>query len=102
MKLFDTTLRAGEQSAGVHLTPAEKASFASRLEAAGVDAIDAGFPDASRVDWEDVQAVAEATNTATLSFTLRVGKPRPIRHSQSAIQRALLKVNIPSMKSSST
>ena len=67
MKLFDTTLRDGEQSAGVHLTPPQKASFADQLEAAGIDVIDAGFPYASEVDWKGVQAVAEATDTVTLS-----------------------------------
>ena len=67
VRLFDTTLRDGEQSAGVHLTPPQKAIFAGQLEAAGVDVIDAGFPYASEVDWKGVQAVAEATESVTLS-----------------------------------
>ena len=42
--IFDTTLRDGEQSAGAAMTVDEKLEVARRLEAMGVDIIEAGFP----------------------------------------------------------
>ncbi|HIS29693.1 MAG TPA: hypothetical protein IAA78_09555, partial [Candidatus Avamphibacillus intestinigallinarum] len=44
IQIFDTTLRDGEQSPGVHLTLEEKVEIAKQLEALGVDRIEAGFP----------------------------------------------------------
>jgi len=67
MKIFDSTLRDGEQAAGIYLTPQQKAQYAVQLELAGVNTIDAGFPFASQVDWEGVRAVAEATEKVTVS-----------------------------------
>jgi len=67
MDLFETTLRDGEQAAGIHLTPAQKAHLAAQLEASGVDVIDAGFPFASAVDWQGVREVAAATETVRVS-----------------------------------
>lgn len=56
--IFDTTLRDGEQSAGVAFTPAEKVEIAKQLEKLGVDIIEAGFPCSTPGDLEAVQAVA--------------------------------------------
>jgi hypothetical protein len=42
--LYDTTLRDGEQTIGVVLSPAQKLEIAQALDAAGVDRIEAGFP----------------------------------------------------------
>ena len=53
--LYDTTLRDGEQTVGVVLTPEQKVEIASALAAAGVDRIEAGFP---RVSVEDAQAIS--------------------------------------------
>jgi 2-isopropylmalate synthase len=58
--IFDTTLRDGEQSAGVSFTLQDKLEIASRLAAAGVDVIEAGFPSASPAELASVRAVAEA------------------------------------------
>jgi isopropylmalate/homocitrate/citramalate synthase len=52
--LYDTTLRDGEQSVGVVLSPEEKVEIASALDRAGVDRIEAGFP---RVSAEDATAI---------------------------------------------
>jgi|TARA_B100000315_G_C14549431_1_gene574969 2-isopropylmalate synthase len=71
MKIFETTLRDGEQAAIIHLQPDQKAVIASDLEAMGCDIIDAGFPIASRPDWEGARAVAEATRTCRLSVLAR-------------------------------
>src|ERR1700758_3536596 len=56
--IFDTTLRDGEQSPGCSMTQPEKLRVARALEELGVDVIEAGFPAASRGDFESVQAVA--------------------------------------------
>ena len=56
--IFDTTLRDGEQSPGCSMAQPEKLRVARALADLGVDVIEAGFPAASRGDWESVNAVA--------------------------------------------
>src|SRR6202161_988829 len=56
--IFDTTLRDGEQAPGCSMTQPEKLRVARALGDLGVDVIEAGFPAASRGDWESVNAVA--------------------------------------------
>src|SRR6204780_834773 len=56
--IFDTTLRDGEQAPGCSMTQPEKLRVARALAELGVDIIEAGFPAASRGDWEAVNAVA--------------------------------------------
>src|SRR5437868_4045707 len=56
--IFDTTLRDGEQSPGCSMTQPEKLRVARALADLGVDVIEAGFPAASRGDFEAVSAVA--------------------------------------------
>src|SRR4029450_10231846 len=56
--IFDTTLRDGEQSPGCTMTQPEKLRVALALAELGVDIIEAGFPAASRGDWESVQSIA--------------------------------------------
>jgi isopropylmalate/homocitrate/citramalate synthase len=58
--LYDTTLRDGEQSVGVVLTPEEKLEIARALDAAGADRIEAGFPRVSADDWRAVELVSQA------------------------------------------
>ena len=58
VRIFDTTLRDGEQSPGATLTLAEKVEIAHALEAMGVDIIEAGFPIASNGDFESVKTIA--------------------------------------------
>ena len=53
--IFDTTLRDGEQSPGCSMTQPEKLRVAKALAELRVDIIEAGFPAASRGDWEAVQ-----------------------------------------------
>ncbi|MDP9453974.1 MAG: 2-isopropylmalate synthase, partial [Actinomycetota bacterium] len=52
--IFDTTLRDGEQSPGISLDAAEKLEIAEQLARLGVDVLEAGFPVASRGDFEAV------------------------------------------------
>ncbi len=64
VRIFDTTLRDGEQSPGATLTLPEKLEIARQLEALGVDIIEAGFPIASNGDFESVKAIgAEITKS---------------------------------------
>ncbi|MBV8147218.1 MAG: 2-isopropylmalate synthase, partial [Gammaproteobacteria bacterium] len=56
--IFDTTLRDGEQSPGCSMTQPEKLRVARALAELGVDVIEAGFPAASRGDFDSVTAVA--------------------------------------------
>ena len=58
--LYDTTLRDGEQSVGVVLSPEDKLEIAIALDAAGIDRIEAGFPRVSAEDWRAVELVNSA------------------------------------------
>ena len=64
--IFDTTLRDGEQSPGASMTLEEKLRIATTLEELGVDVIEAGFPFASKGDFEAVQSVAKHLKTTTV------------------------------------
>jgi 2-isopropylmalate synthase len=64
VRVFDTTLRDGEQSPGCTMTRDEKLAIARQLARLEVDIIEAGFPAASRGDWEAVQAIAREIGTA--------------------------------------
>jgi isopropylmalate/homocitrate/citramalate synthase len=57
---YDTTLRDGEQTVGVVLTPEEKLEIARGLSDAGVERIEAGFPRVSEDDWEAVRLISAA------------------------------------------
>jgi 2-isopropylmalate synthase len=58
VRIFDTTLRDGEQSPGISLNQQEKLEIAHQLTRLGVDVIEAGFPITSPGDFESVQAIA--------------------------------------------
>jgi isopropylmalate/homocitrate/citramalate synthase len=58
--LYDTTLRDGEQSVGVVLSPEDKLEIARALDDAGIDRIEAGFPRVSADDWRAVELIASA------------------------------------------
>ena len=58
--LYDTTLRDGEQTVGVVLSPQDKLEIARALDAAGVDRIEAGFPRVSDEDAEAIRLIADA------------------------------------------
>ena len=61
--VFDTTLRDGEQSAGISFTPREKLEIAKQLERLGVDIIEAGFPCTSPGDLDAVKAITATSPT---------------------------------------
>src|SRR5512145_2381024 len=65
VKIFDTTLRDGEQSPGATMTSAEKLEVARSLARMGVDVIEAGFPAASPDDLEAVRRIAVEVGKTT-------------------------------------
>lgn len=69
--VFDTTLRDGEQSAGVSLNIHEKLQIAHQLARLGVDVIEAGFPVASQGDFDAVTAVAKEIRGVTVAGLAR-------------------------------
>jgi 2-isopropylmalate synthase len=58
VRVFDTTLRDGEQAPGFSMTPHEKVRLARQLDVLGVDIIEAGFPIASDGDFAAVHSIA--------------------------------------------
>ena len=73
--IFDTTLRDGEQSAGIGLTTKEKLEIAQQLERLGVDVIEAGFAASSPGDLEAVQSIAETVRTPIIASLARCYLP---------------------------
>ncbi len=66
IRIFDTTLRDGEQSPGASMNIAEKLEIAQALAELGVDIIEAGFPIASPGDFEAVRQVAQAIRSTVV------------------------------------
>jgi 2-isopropylmalate synthase len=71
VRIFDTTLRDGEQSPGFSMNTEEKIRLARQLAALNVDVIEAGFPIASRGDLEAVQKVAQEVRTIPIAALAR-------------------------------
>ncbi|HEY3495380.1 MAG TPA: 2-isopropylmalate synthase, partial [Polyangiaceae bacterium] len=74
VRIFDTTLRDGEQSPGATLTSEEKLEVARALARLGVDVIEAGFPCASPDDFAAVHAIAESVGNALVEGR-KTGEP---------------------------
>src|SRR3954447_10354436 len=73
VRIFDTTLRDGEQSPGISLNKKEKLEIAHQLSRLGVDVIEAGFPIASPGDFEAVQAIAREVEGPVICALARTG-----------------------------
>src|SRR5271169_3523705 len=74
VRIFDTTLRDGEQSPGFSMNTAEKIRLARQLAVLGVDVIEAGFPIASRGDLEAVRMVAKEVRNVPIAALARAKK----------------------------
>ncbi len=74
IKIFDTTLRDGEQSPGATLTHNEKIVIAKQLEKLGVDVIEAGFPIASEGDFQAVKQISEEVKKSVVCGLARCKK----------------------------
>lgn len=71
VKVFDTTLRDGEQAPGFSLRVAEKLQLARQLDRLGVDIIEAGFPIASPADAEAVRRIAQEIRRPVIAALAR-------------------------------
>jgi 2-isopropylmalate synthase len=87
IKIFDTTLRDGEQSPGCSMNLTEKVRLARQLETLGVDIIEAGFPIASEGDFAAVQAVAAECRGVTVAALARTSEADIVRAGE-ALRRA--------------
>ena len=79
VRIFDTTLRDGEQAPGAGLTVAEKLEVARQLAKLKVDVIEAGFPAASEGDFEAVRQIAESTKGIGIAALARCKDGDPQR-----------------------
>ncbi|MSO20836.1 MAG: 2-isopropylmalate synthase [Acidobacteria bacterium] len=88
VRIFDTTLRDGEQSPGCSMNTPEKLRMARQLEDLGVDILEAGFPIASTGDFEAVRQVAQqAGNKITIAALARCAQA-DIERSAEALEPA--------------
>ena len=97
VRVFDTTLRDGEQAPGAGLTAAEKLEVARQLARLKVDVIEAGFPAASPGDFEAVRRIAQETRGGIAVAALarcRDGDPQRAIEAISVAERPHLHVFI--------
>src|SRR5882724_10549129 len=87
VRIFDTTLRDGEQSPGCSMNLKEKVRLARKLQSLGVDIIEAGFPIASDGDFEAVKAVAAECREVTVAALCRTAE-QDVRRAAEALQAA--------------
>jgi 2-isopropylmalate synthase len=87
IKIFDTTLRDGEQSPGASMNVDEKIQLAKQLVRLGVDIIEAGFPIASPGDFEAVRKIANEVRGATIAGLARA-KEEDIKRAFEAVKDA--------------
>ena len=87
VRIFDTTLRDGEQSPGATLTLAEKLEIARHLEAMHVDIIEAGFPISSQGDFDAVKAIASEITQSVVCGLAR-STPKDVQRAGEAVKDA--------------
>ncbi len=87
IRIFDTTLRDGEQSPGASMTHNEKLELAELMETMGVDVIEAGFPAASEGDFAAVSAIAERSKSAIICGLAR-STPNDIDRCAEAVKKS--------------
>jgi 2-isopropylmalate synthase len=87
VRIFDTTLRDGEQSPGATMTMEEKLRIARMLEKLGVDVIEAGFPAASPGEIESVRRIAEEVRSCEIAGLCRT-RHGDIRAAWQALEHA--------------
>ena len=87
VRIFDTTLRDGEQCPGASMTFEEKVEVAELLDEMGVDIIEAGFPIASQGDFESVAEIAKRSKNAVIAGLSRAS-PKDIDRCAEAVKHA--------------
>ena len=71
IRIFDTTLRDGEQSPGCSMSPQQKLVMARALDELGVDVMETGFPASSQSDREAMAMIAREVRRPTLAVLSR-------------------------------
>lgn len=74
IKIFDTTLRDGEQSPGCSMNIKEKVMVAKRLDELNVDIIEAGFAASSKSDFEAIKEISKVVKNASVTSLARLNK----------------------------
>jgi 2-isopropylmalate synthase len=87
VRIFDTTLRDGEQAPGIALTRAEKVEIAEQLARLGVDILEAGFPISSEGEFEAVREIATSVRGPVIAALARV-TPQDIDRAGEALKGA--------------
>ncbi|NLF00921.1 MAG: 2-isopropylmalate synthase [Anaerolineales bacterium] len=87
VRIFDTTLRDGEQSPGAAMNIDEKVEIARELQEMGVDVIEAGFPISSPGDFKAVQRISQELRECTVCGLTRA-RPQDIDVAAEALQGA--------------
>ena len=87
IRIFDTTLRDGEQSPGCSMNLSEKLVLARQLAKLGVDVIEAGFAIASEGDFEAVKAIAGELSDVTVASLARTSR-EDVDKAARALERA--------------
>lgn len=87
IKIFDTTLRDGEQSPGFSMNQDEKLRLALQLERLKADVIEAGFPIASEGDFRTVRKISEQIRESTVAALCRT-TPKDIDRAAEAVEPA--------------
>ena len=90
IKIFDTTLRDGEQAPGCSMTLREKLRIARALSDLNVDIIEAGFPAASPGDFEAVKAIADENRGPRVTEFLHQISDDPENQGDANIKKRLL------------
>lgn len=88
IKIFDTTLRDGEQTPGAKLNTSEKLLIAKMLEKLGVDIIEAGFPISSPEDFNSVQTISQNIKDSQICALARAN-PKDIECAAQALNKAV-------------
>ena len=88
IKIFDTTLRDGEQTPGTKLNSSEKLLIAKKLEKLGVDIIEAGFPISSPEDFKSVQTISKNIKESQICALARAN-PKDIEFAAQALKKAV-------------
>ncbi len=87
VKIFDTTLRDGEQVPGCKLETKKKIEIAERLDVLGVDIIEAGFPISSPGDYKSVEEISKVVKNSSVCGLSRAVK-KDIEVAASALKKA--------------
>ena len=94
VRIFDTTLRDGEQSPGASLNTTEKLEIARQLELLNVDIIEAGFPITSPDDFEAVRQIAGIVKSSTVAGLARCTEKDIVRAAEAVREAALPRIHV--------